>query len=736
MGRMLLLLILAAGVALTDVNPTNAQIPCGGFVLTPDPCLVVCPRSDIVYKIRVTSTAGAPVCIPTQLWLDFSNCPAQPCPGEEPAWPRVFPDSCDPTTGIHYFTVDAGMLTCASCNAFIVVNGVFCTSVPAMFLDISGDLCVQPNDFVNSPVCNDYDCDGAITAADFGIHNAHIDHCCCPPGRPFCDSVITDRCLLICPKSDVVYKVVAKDSCGHPICDPNMWLDFSNCGALPCPGEEPNWPIVKPDSCDPATGTHYFTVDAGMFGCTFCQAALFVDGQFCRVILAYFFDTNGDLCVRPNDLVGGPCNDYDCDGAITNADSNIFVGHLDHCCPSAPCPPGPPFCDSVTTDPCLLICPRSDTAFVVTVKDSCGNPLCATAIWLDFSSCPARPCPGEEPNWPIVFPDSCDPATGRHYFTVDASLLDCTLCQAVLFLNGAPCRTIPAFFFDTNGDFCVASDDFVFGPCNDYNCDGTISAVDQAIHSAHLNHCCPGLPCPPGPAFCDSVRTDPCILACPLSDEVFKVVAKDSCGNPVCDPGMWLDFQGCPARPCPGEEPAWPRVFPDSCDPATGTHYFTVDAGLLTCVDCFAILFVNGAACRDIPAKFFDIDGDLCVTTKDFILSPICNDYNCNGVLDPGDRLIWDSHFCHCCRGECPVVMTGDVNLSFSITSADIIYLVNYVFKGGPAPIPCPAAGDVNCDGAINSADIIYLVNFVFKGGPPPCDVCVLVLSGVWICCP
>lgn len=83
--------------------------------------------------------------------------------------------------------------------------------------------------------------------------------------------------------------------------------------------------------------------------------------------------------------------------------------------------------------------------------------------------------------------------------------------------------------------------------------------------------------------------------------------------------------------------------------------------------------------------------------------------------------------------GVCPITMTGDVNTDASITSADIIYLVGYVFKGGPAPMPCEAAGDVNCNGSVTSADIIYLVAYVFKGGPAPCDVCTLV-PGTWTC--
>jgi hypothetical protein len=62
----------------------------------------------------------------------------------------------------------------------------------------------------------------------------------------------------------------------------------------------------------------------------------------------------------------------------------------------------------------------------------------------------------------------------------------------------------------------------------------------------------------------------------------------------------------------------------------------------------------------------------------------------------------------------------GDVNGDGSITAADVIYSVNYAFKGGPPPVPFAEAGDVNCDGAVTAADIIFLVNYIFKGGPVP----------------
>jgi hypothetical protein len=64
--------------------------------------------------------------------------------------------------------------------------------------------------------------------------------------------------------------------------------------------------------------------------------------------------------------------------------------------------------------------------------------------------------------------------------------------------------------------------------------------------------------------------------------------------------------------------------------------------------------------------------------------------------------------------------LRGDANGDGVINSADVAYLINYLFIGGPAPGPFEA-GDANCDGSINSADVAYLINYLFIGGPPPC---------------
>ncbi|MCJ7458792.1 MAG: dockerin type I repeat-containing protein [candidate division Zixibacteria bacterium] len=61
----------------------------------------------------------------------------------------------------------------------------------------------------------------------------------------------------------------------------------------------------------------------------------------------------------------------------------------------------------------------------------------------------------------------------------------------------------------------------------------------------------------------------------------------------------------------------------------------------------------------------------------------------------------------------------GDANGDGNVTVADIVYLVSYLFKHGPAPASIQS-GDANCDGKVTIADIVYLVSYLFKGGPPP----------------
>jgi hypothetical protein len=61
----------------------------------------------------------------------------------------------------------------------------------------------------------------------------------------------------------------------------------------------------------------------------------------------------------------------------------------------------------------------------------------------------------------------------------------------------------------------------------------------------------------------------------------------------------------------------------------------------------------------------------------------------------------------------------GDANGDGFVNGSDVVYLINYLFIGGPPPAPLPA-GDANDDGFINISDVVYLINYLFQGGPPP----------------
>jgi hypothetical protein len=66
----------------------------------------------------------------------------------------------------------------------------------------------------------------------------------------------------------------------------------------------------------------------------------------------------------------------------------------------------------------------------------------------------------------------------------------------------------------------------------------------------------------------------------------------------------------------------------------------------------------------------------------------------------------------------------GDANGDEKPDMADLVFLVNYVFKEGPAPFPL-GSGDPNNDCRVDVFDIVYMLKYFFRGGPAPLKGCV-----------
>jgi hypothetical protein len=64
-------------------------------------------------------------------------------------------------------------------------------------------------------------------------------------------------------------------------------------------------------------------------------------------------------------------------------------------------------------------------------------------------------------------------------------------------------------------------------------------------------------------------------------------------------------------------------------------------------------------------------------------------------------------------------VMRGDANSDGAIGAGDIVYLLNYLFRGDDPPCPTES-GDANCSGAVDAGDVVFLISYLYRGGPPP----------------
>jgi hypothetical protein len=76
------------------------------------------------------------------------------------------------------------------------------------------------------------------------------------------------------------------------------------------------------------------------------------------------------------------------------------------------------------------------------------------------------------------------------------------------------------------------------------------------------------------------------------------------------------------------------------------------------------------------------------------------------------------------CDGDCSsgpdCLAPGDANGSGGVDIDDVVYLIAYIFQGGPAPQNEICCGDANGSGGVDIDDVVYLIAYIFQGGPAP----------------
>jgi hypothetical protein len=67
--------------------------------------------------------------------------------------------------------------------------------------------------------------------------------------------------------------------------------------------------------------------------------------------------------------------------------------------------------------------------------------------------------------------------------------------------------------------------------------------------------------------------------------------------------------------------------------------------------------------------------------------------------------------------------LAGDANGSGTVNIADVVFLINMIFGGGPSPDPL-FLGDVDRTCTVNIGDVTYLISHIFSNGPAPVNGC------------
>jgi hypothetical protein len=152
--------------------------------------------------------------------------------------------------------------------------------------------------------------------------------------------------------------------------------------------------------------------------------------------------------------------------------------------------------------------------------------------------------------------------------------------------------------------------------------------------------------------------------------------------------------------------------------------------GMVLCGDPTLTLFSDAIVCIDTDGDGFGDPGhpenecpdDNCT----YALNPDQEDYDGDTVGDSCDNCIQVSNPDQADSdgdsiGDACDHICGDADVSGDVDIDDAVYLINYIFSGGPQPV-LYESGDTDCSDAVDIDDVVYLIGYIFSGGNAPCD--------------
>ncbi|MFN0058356.1 MAG: hypothetical protein ACKVX7_07850 [Planctomycetota bacterium] len=152
-----------------------------------------------------------------------------------------------------------------------------------------------------------------------------------------------------------------------------------------------------------------------------------------------------------------------------------------------------------------------------------------------------------------------------------------------------------------------------------------------------------------------------------------------------------------------------------------GNGFVPVPGGIMGfyCGTVFSFLGTEtlGPGVHDVVHMIYDVEATAASSYEICFVDYVGSPPSVTAVIVVGASIIPVTD-CATVEVEPPVFRRGDTNASGAIDIADPIYLLSYLFVGGPSV--CLAATDANSDSALDLADALYLLLYINGMGPVP----------------